>query len=141
MARPSTAAEGAPRVCVSRTAGGVRFETTVGTQTAIDQAIIADGSGHPVNDDECSGTQRTEWSKNGLRLFSSAEIKCKNDEGLRRVTGFSLIAPNGDWVDIQTVSIGGRETVRVKRYYRAADSPRSNRPTVASVASDARRSD
>ncbi len=132
-ARPSTPVEGAPRVCVSRTTGGVRFETTVGTQTAIDQAIIADGSGHPVNDDECSGTQRIEWSKNGLRLFSSAEIKCKNDEGLRRVTGLSLMAPNGDWVDIQTVSIGGRETVRVKRYYRAADSPRSNRPTVVSA--------
>jgi len=86
-----------------------------------------------VTDDECSGTQRIEWSKNGLRLFSSAEISCKNDEGQRRVSGFSLIAPNGDWVDIQTVSIGGRDTVRVKRYYRAADSPRSNRPTVVSA--------
>ena len=130
--RPSTVVEGAPRVCVTRTPGGARFETTVGGQAAIDQTIVADAVGHPLTDDECSGTQRTEWSKNGLRLFSSAEIRCKSDEGPRRVSGFSLIAPNGDWVDIQTVSIGGRESVRVKRYYRAADSPRSNRPTVAS---------
>jgi uncharacterized membrane protein YgcG len=104
----------------------------VGAETAIDQTIVSDAAGHPVSDDECAGTQRTEWSKNGLRLFSSAEIKCTGDEGLRRVTGLSMIAPNGDWLDVQTVSIGPRETVRVKRYYRAADSPRSPRPTVVS---------
>jgi len=130
--RPSTVRDGAPRVCVSRAPDGARFETTVATQSAIDQTIVADAVSHPVNDAECSGTQRAEWSKNGLRLFSSAEIKCKGDEGVRRVSGVSLIAPNGDWLDIQTVAIGPRETIRVKRYYRADDSPRSTRPTVVS---------
>ena len=131
-ARPSTVREGAPRVCVSAAANGARFETTVGTQSAIDQIVVADGASHPVNDTECSGTQRAEWSKSGLRLFSSAEVTCKGDEGRRRVSGLSLIAPNGDWLDIQTVAIGPRETIRVKRYYRTNDSPRSSRPTVVS---------
>jgi hypothetical protein len=130
--RPSTVRDGAPRVCVSRAAEGARFETTVGTQSAIDQTIAADAVSRPVDDAECSGTQRAEWSKSGLRLFSSAEIRCKGDDGLRRVSGLSLIAPNGDWLDIQTVAIGPRETIRVKRYYRADDSPRSARPTVVS---------
>jgi hypothetical protein len=128
--RPSTVREGAPRVCVSRVPEGARFVTTVGTQSAIDQTIVADAVSRPVNDDECSGTQHAEWSRNGIRLFSSAEIRCKGDEGLRRVSGLSLIAPNGDWLDVQTVAIGPRETIRVKRYYRADDSPRSTRPTV-----------
>jgi len=131
--RPSTVRDGAPRVCVSRASDGARFETTVGTQSAIDQTIVADAVSRPVNDAECSGTQRAEWSRSGLRLFSSAEIKCTGDEGLRRVSGLSLIAPNGDWLDIQTVAIGARETIRVKRYYRADDSPRSTRPTVVST--------
>ena len=130
--RPSTVRDGAPRVCVSRVPEGSRFETTVGTQSAIDQTIRADAVSRPVNDDECAGTQRAEWSRSGLRLFSSAEIRCKGDEGLRRVSGISLIAPNGDWLDIQTVAIGPRETILVKRYYRADDSPRSARPTVVS---------
>ena len=130
--RPTTAREGAPRVCVSRAANGARFETTVGTQAAIDQTVVADGVPHPVNDAECTGTQRAEWSKSGLRLFSNAEIRCQGDDGQRRVSGLSLIAPNGDWVDIQTVAIGPRETIRIKRYYRADDSPRSPRPTVVS---------
>jgi len=130
--RPSTVRDGAPRVCVSRVSQGARFETTVGTQSAIDQTILADAVSRPVDDAECSGTQRAEWSRSGLRLFSSAEIRCKGDEGLRRISGLSLIAPNGDWVDIQTVAIGPRETIRVKRYYRADDSSRSTRPTVVS---------
>jgi hypothetical protein len=129
--RPATAVDAGPRVCVSRTPDGARFETTVGPQTAIDQTIVADAAAHPVNDGECSGTQRSEWSKSGLRLYSSAEIRCRGDDGLRKVSGLSLIAPNGDWLDIQAVTIGERETVRVKRYNRAADSPRPSRPDVA----------
>ncbi len=129
--RPATPIDSAPRVCVSRTPDGARFETTVGPQTAIDQTIVADAAAHPVNDGECSGTQRSEWSKNGLRLYSSAEIRCKGDAGLRNVSGLSLIAPNGNWLDIQAVTIGDRETVRVKRYSRAPDSPGAARPNVA----------
>jgi hypothetical protein len=116
---------------VTRTPDGARFETTVGPQTAIDQTIVANAAARPVNDGECSGTQRTEWSKNGLRLYSSAEIRCQGEPAPRKVSGLSLIAPNGDWLDIQAVTIGERETVRVKRYYPATDSPRSGRPDVA----------
>lgn len=133
--RPTTVQDGAPQVCVTRPpTGGARFETTVGTQSAIDQTIVADGVTRPVNDAECTGTQRAQWSKSGLRLFSSAEIRCKDDPDVRHVSGLSLIAPNGDWLDIQTVAIGDRESIRIKRYYRDANSPRSDRPTVAASA-------
>src|SRR5688572_7972474 len=131
--RPSATRDGAPRVCVTRTpTGGARFETTVNTQVAVDQTIVADGAPHPVNETDCSGTQRAEWSKNGLRLFSSADIRCQGDPDPRRVSGLSLIAPNGDWLDIQTIATGNRETIRVKRYYRDPDSSRFSRPSVAS---------
>jgi hypothetical protein len=131
-ARPATVREGAPRVCVSNSGNGARFETTVGTQSVIDQTIVGNGAPRPVTDADCTGTERAEWSKSGLRLYSSAEITCQGDAGLRRVSGMSLIAPNGDWLDIQTVAIGPRESIRVKRYYRADSTPRASRPTVAS---------
>jgi hypothetical protein len=82
--RPSAVIDQAPTVCVTQAAGGARFVTTVAGQAAIDQTMIADGLPHPVTDDECSGTQHAEWSKSGLRLFSSAEIRCKGDEGSDR---------------------------------------------------------
>jgi hypothetical protein len=132
--RPAAVRDGAPRVCVTRVPGGVRFETTVAGQSAIDQTIVADAVSHPLNDAECTGSQRAEWSANGLRLYQSAELRCNGDDGPRRVSGLSLMAPNATWVDIQTVAVGSRETIRARRYYRAADSPRPNRPSVVSSA-------
>ena len=132
--RPNIEREDSPRVCVAPSSGGARLETTVAGRAAIEQTIVADAAQHAVADDECSGTQRAEWSKNGLRLFSSAEISCKGDQGLRRISGISLIARNGDWLDIQAVTVGERETVRVKRYFRDPDAPRRERPSVAASA-------
>jgi hypothetical protein len=133
--RPVTVAEGAPRVCVSRPAsGGARFETTVGSQPPIDRILVADGTARPVTDLDCVGTEVARWSKSGLRLFSSAETRCKGDLDSRRVSGVSLIAPNGDWLDVQSVTIGSRQTVRVTRYARDGALSPSGRPNVAASA-------
>ena len=130
---PASLREGAPRVCVTRTPDGARFETTVFGQAAVDQTIVADAASHPLSDAECAGTRRDEWSKNGMRLFSSAELTCRGEQGQRRLSGISLIAPNGNWLDIQAISVGGLQTVRVKRYYRAAATPASQRLAVAAT--------
>jgi hypothetical protein len=114
-----------PRVCVTRTPdGGARFQTTVRGQSAIDQTLIADGSARPLDDAECRGTQQAEFSNDGMRVFSRAELTCVGDAGPRRVAGISLLALDGTWLDIQAVEIAGRETVRVRRYYRAEGEPR-----------------
>jgi hypothetical protein len=42
-----------------------------------------------------------------------------------------MLAPNGTWLDIQAVEIGSRETVRVRRYYRAPGEPALSRAVVA----------
>ena len=109
-----------PRVCVTRTAdAGARFETTVRGQAAVDHTLIADGRDRPLNDKECRGTSRAEFSSDGLRIFTRAELTCDGDPGPRRVSGISLLATNGNWLDIQAVEIASRETVRVRRYFRA----------------------
>jgi hypothetical protein len=121
-----------PRVCVTGTPdGGARFETTLRGQSAIDQTLVADGTNRPLNDAECRGTQRSEFSSDGLRLFSRAELTCDGDAGPRRVSGISLLALNGTWVDIQAVEIAGRETVRVRRYYRSEGQPAIPSATLA----------
>jgi uncharacterized membrane protein YgcG len=120
-----------PRVCVSAAGGGARFETTVRGQAAVDQTIVADAVQRPLNDAECQGTQHAEWSRDGLRLFSRATLTCKDDAAQRVVSGLSMLAPNGSWLDIQAVEIGSRETVRVRRYYRAAGEPAVSRAVVA----------
>jgi hypothetical protein len=111
-----------PRVCVSpMPPNGAAFGTTVGTEKAFDQVVTADGVDRAVDDGECRGSQSAAWSADGLRLFARAQLTCAGDATPRRVTGLALLAPNGMWLDIQAVEVGGRENVRVRRYRRVLD--------------------
>jgi hypothetical protein len=113
--------------------GGATFSTRVGTQTPIVQTVVPDGKDRPIAEDECKGTQRTEWSSDGLRLFAHAELTCKSDQATRRVSGLALIGPDGRWTDVQSVEIGDRESFRV-RQYRRANGGVTTMPNVAATA-------
>jgi hypothetical protein len=123
-----------PQVCVEATAsGGATFTTKVGTQTPIVQTVVADGKDRPITEDGCTGTQRAEWSADGLRLFARAELTCKGDQGTRRVSGLAMLGPDGKWTDVQSVDVGGRESFRVRHYRRAANGV-TPVPTIAATA-------
>ena len=116
--------EARPQVCVVTSLnGGATFSTRVGTQTPIVQTVIPDGKDHPITEDGCTGTQRAEWSSDGLRLYARAEMTCKADQGLRRVSGLALLGADGRWTDVQSVDISGRESFRVRQYRRAPGNP------------------
>jgi hypothetical protein len=107
-----------PQVCVEAAGNGATLTTRVANQSAIQQTIVADGVEHPITDGDCRGTQQAEWSKDGKRLYSRAELSCGNDKGNRRVSGFSILGANGTWTDIQAVDVSGQQTVRVRNYRR-----------------------
>lgn len=110
-----------PQVCVETSGNGVTLTTRVADQEAIQQTVIADGVDHPITDAECRGTQRAEWSSDGRKLYSRADLTCSNDKGSRRVSGFSILGANGTWTDIQAVDISGQQTVRVRSYRRVSE--------------------
>lgn len=110
---------GSARVCVTPAGpNAVSLATTVQGQPVLEQTLAADGMAHPVTDAECRGTQRAEWSADGLRLYAHADLTC-GDQKPRTVSGLAMIAPGGAWLDIQAVTIDGQETTRVRRYRRA----------------------
>lgn len=116
-----------PQICVEPAPEGTTFRTRVGAQTPIEQRVIADGTDRPIVDEDCRGTERTEWSRDGLSLFARADMSCASDKANRRVSGLSILGPNETWIDIRAVDISGQETVRVRRYRRVAGSPRPAR--------------
>ena len=118
------------RVCVSPTHDGAELRTMVGGQQVLSQAIIADGRDHPVDDGGCTGTQRAEWSADGLRLFTRAQVTC-DTQPPRTVTGLTLMTPNGQWVDTQAVTIGETDSVRVRRFRPSGDRARAGVPAAA----------
>ena len=107
-----------PRTCVARVPGGVTITTTVPEQAPTVQTLLADDVSRPISDDECRGTERTSWSANGRLLFARANVTCA-DAAPRTITGLGMITAQGQWLDVRTFRIDGRNTTRVSRYDRA----------------------
>jgi hypothetical protein len=107
-------------VCV-RPSGrfGVAVTTTVDGKNVLEQTIVADGSAQPLSQADCSGTQTSDWSRDGERLFTRVELDCAN-RPKRTVSGITLLA-NGQWVDAQATIIDGNSDVRLRRYRRTSD--------------------
>lgn len=90
-----------PRVCITPSAdGGATFRTTVGSAPALVQTLVPDGTNRPVTENDCTGTQRAEWSRDSLRLFTRAELTCKGDTGARRVSGYAILGADTTWTDV-----------------------------------------
>lgn len=111
----------APRTCVTRTDGGVTITTTVAGQDPITQTVVADGAPRPIVDGECRGTERTEWSSNGRRLYARADATCGTEQ--RAISGLGFITSRGEWLDIRSFRIDGQDATRVSRYRRAEGVP------------------
>lgn len=118
--QPSTGST-RPQICVNASGNGVTLTTQVGTQTPIQQTLIADGADHPITDADCRGTQRAEWSRDGRKVYSKANLSCSADKGNRSVSGFSILGANGTWTDVQAVDVSGQQTVRVRSYRRLSE--------------------
>ena len=117
--------EGGASTCVApATPGAVTLSTRVEGKEVLAQTILADGAAHPVTEEGCTGSQRAEWSRDGRKLFSRADLTCAN-QPLRTVTGLALMTGDASWIDVQAVDVGGGTSVRIRRYRRAqGDRPR-----------------
>jgi hypothetical protein len=119
---PQPAPAATPRMCVARTgAAEATLTTSMGGQTVHALRVTPDGLDHPLTEAECRGTQRAEWSASAPRLYSSATLTCAGDVSTRRVSGMSLLTSENTWLDVQSVVVGARESVRVRRYRRSRD--------------------
>jgi hypothetical protein len=109
-------------VCI---APGEQPEAVVQSTVVIDRpvletTVVADGTERPISEPNCRGTQRAEWSRSGHRLFSFAQLACEG-QAPRKISTLSLLVDGPTWLDIQMVDVGGRQSVRVRRYEPAAD--------------------
>jgi len=109
-------------VCVqpSTTARGVTMTTFADGKKALEQTIDADGAPHAINESGCTGTQTSDWSRDGLRLFTRADIAC-NGRPTQTITGMTLLTKGPAWIDIQ--STNGDPEVRIRRLTPTTDRP------------------
>jgi hypothetical protein len=109
------------RMCITPEKEGVRLQTIVGTNKGIDELVIADGKTRPIQDSECKGTERAEWSEDGARVFRTTDVTC-GKEAPRTIKTVAFMAPGPAWINVQHVSgVSANTNVRVQRYRRAAN--------------------
>lgn len=109
------------RMCITPDRTGVRLQTIVGTQRGLDEFVIPDGVGRPIADSECKGTERAEWSQDGLRVFRRTDVTC-DKETPRTIKGVAFLAPGPAWINVQHITGDSATTsVRVQRYRRAVN--------------------
>ena len=80
------------RMCITPQTSGVRLQTVVGANKGIDEVVIPDGQSRPLQDAECNGTEQSEWSKDGARLFRTTSVTC-GKEAPRTIKTVAFIAP------------------------------------------------
>ena len=104
------------RVCVTPVSApsGVRMTTQVQGRPVLEEMLVADGTEQPIEDKTCRGSRRSEWSRNGQRLFSRADITCAG-EPPHWVSHLATIV-EGTWIDVQGITRDGYQGLRVRRY-------------------------
>jgi hypothetical protein len=110
------AAQSAPVVCVVPTSNSdvVEVSTIADGKVVSHTRIDASGREQPVELKGCTGTQRAQWSADERRVFLKAVTTC---DGLQRTTsGILAMSPTGEWLDVQGVTTGGGDNLRVARY-------------------------
>jgi len=110
-------------VCVQPSAAtsGVTMTTFADGKRVLEQHVVADSVAHQVAESGCSGAQTSEWSNDGLRLFTHVNLAC-NDRPAQSFSGLTLFGKGPAWIDIQATS-GDEQRVRVRRYTRTAEQP------------------
>lgn len=130
-----TAPSSSPLVCITPTADAnvVDVATVANDSVLSTQRIDASGRERPMEAKGCVGTQQAQFSADGRRVYLKAVANCG---GVQRTTsGILAVTSTGQWLDVQGVSAGDAERVRVARY-RDAGLPSAVPLAVANALSD-----
>lgn len=107
------------QLCVIPTADGrgVRAITLADAEPIFEETIVADAAPSPHVENGCTGERRSQWSADGDRLYTQAELRCDGSP-VRRSVGISAMVGAVQWLDLQLATIDGIPQVRVRRYAR-----------------------
>src|SRR4029453_7944961 len=82
--------------------------------------VIPDKVARPLDDRECKGTTRSEWSRNNQRLFRFTDVAC-GTETPRKLSGVAFLLEGPILVDVQYADLAENKSVRVRRFHRSGN--------------------
>jgi hypothetical protein len=102
-------------VCITPTLdpNAVDVSTIANGTVVSTQKLDASGRERPLEAKGCTGVQSAAWSADERRIYLKSSAQCG---GIPRTTsGILSMTAKGEWLDVQQVSAGGAENVRVRR--------------------------
>ena len=107
----------AARVCVVPGSGAsaVDIVTIAGGRVTSREHIEANGERRASQRDGCSGWETARWSADGRRVYVKSEHQCAAG-ATRTSDGLIAITPQGDWLDVISVTMGTNTGVRALRH-------------------------
>ena len=102
-------------LCVRPLEGGVELFTVVDGEVTTSDVMVANGEQRTRSMEGCRGSETSEFSADGRRVFTRSEFVC--GEGLpRSSTGvMSLTAPT-QWLDVRSMDVDGEQVAWVQEY-------------------------
>ncbi|HET9949152.1 MAG TPA: hypothetical protein VFQ22_09545, partial [Longimicrobiales bacterium] len=102
---PAGAGEEAGLLCFRPAGAGVEMFNVVGGEITAAEPLVADGQARPVSAEGCTGSERVEFSGDGMRAYTTSEFACGAET--RRGSGvMSFIEPN-QWIDVRALTVSG----------------------------------
>jgi hypothetical protein len=102
---PAGADAEAGLLCFRPAGVGVEMFNVVGGEITATEPLVADGQPRDVSAEGCEGSERVEFSDDGLRAYTRSEFRC-GDESRQGSGVMSFVAPN-QWIDVRALSVSG----------------------------------
>ena len=111
---PAGAPDDAGLLCFRPSGAGLEMFNVVNGAVAASEPLVADGVARPVTAEGCTGTERVEFSANGVRAFTRSEFTCGGES--RGGSGVMSFVTPGEWIDVRALSVAGEPVAWVQRY-------------------------
>jgi hypothetical protein len=98
---------------------GVALTTHIDGVVITSNTVVADDRDRPLQEQGCSGVQRSSWSADGHRIHSRVEGTCE-EGGVRSLSGLSMLIEPSRWLVVQSVSLdsGSHREIVIRHYQR-----------------------
>jgi hypothetical protein len=115
---PAGAGEDAGLLCFRPSGAGVEMFTVAGGEVTATEPLIADGQARPVSAEGCTGSERVEFSEDGMRAFTRSEFECGGES--RQGSGVMSFVTSSEWIDVRALTVAGDPVAWAQAYQAAS---------------------
>ncbi|MBM4184524.1 MAG: hypothetical protein FJ207_09880 [Gemmatimonadetes bacterium] len=113
-------AGGEALLCFRPSGGGVEMFNVSNGEVTATESVMADGVARSVTAEGCTGSERVEFSADGLRAYTRSDFQCGSET--RSGTGVMSFVSASEWIDVRSLTVAGEPVAWAQNYELASGS-------------------